>query len=70
MIVSILVGNRLVPFRLDWVHERWHSLEELEESDFPLIADVEGKRYELYSDGHFGEEELDGPPRSARGQAS
>lgn len=61
MIVNIHVSNRTVPFRLDWVHQRWHSLEVLEESDFPLIAEVDGKRYELYSDGNFAEEELDAP---------
>jgi len=44
-------------FRLDWKHRRWHSLEELEEADFPLVTDVEGKRYELYSDGTFAEVE-------------
>lgn len=61
MVVNIEVGSRKVPFRLDWVHQRWHSLEELEESDFPLIAEVEGKRYELYSDGNLAEEELHSP---------
>ena len=44
-------------FRLDWKNRRWHSLEEPEEADFPLITFVEGKRYELYSDGEFAEVE-------------
>jgi hypothetical protein len=32
-------------------------LEELEEGAFPLITAVEGKRYELYSNGTFAEVE-------------
>jgi len=44
-------------FRLDWKHRRWHSLEEPEEADFPLIIVVDAKRYELYSDGTFDEVE-------------
>jgi hypothetical protein len=43
--------------RLDWKHLRWHSLEEPEEADFPLIIVVDSKRYELYSDGTFDEVE-------------
>ena len=31
---------------------------EFPEAEFPLIAEVGGKRYEVYSDGSFGEEEL------------
>ena len=42
---------------LDWEERRWQSLEEHKESDFPLIAVVDGKRYELYSDGTFAEVE-------------
>jgi hypothetical protein len=57
MVVKIDVGGRTIPFRLDGRHERWHSLEELEEGDFPLIAVADGKRYELYSDGSFAEVE-------------
>ena len=59
MITNVVVGNRTVPFRLDFTHRRWHLLEELEEDDFPLITEVEGRRYELYSDGSFAEAELD-----------
>jgi hypothetical protein len=55
MTIQITVGNRNIMFRLDWNHRRWHSLEEPEEADFPLITIVEGKRYELYSDGTFDE---------------
>ena len=57
MTIQITLGVRNIMFRLDWKNRRWHSLEEPEEADFPLIAVVEGKRYELYSDGTFDEVE-------------
>ena len=57
MIVQIEVEGRVIPFRLDRAHWRWHSLEEPQEGDFPLITVVDGKRCELYSDGTFAEVE-------------
>jgi hypothetical protein len=57
MIIQIDVEGRNTPFRLEWENWRWHSLEEQKEGDFPLIAFVDGKRYELYSDGMFAEVE-------------
>ena len=57
MTIQITVGGRSTLFRLDWKHRRWHSLEEPEEAAFPLIIVVDGKRYELYSDGTFDEVE-------------
>ena len=58
MQVEIEVDGRKVPFTLDWEQLRWESPEPQEEANFPLITFVEGKRYELYSDGTFDEEEL------------
>jgi hypothetical protein len=57
MITQIQIGGCTVPFRLDWQHARWHSLEEIDEGDFPLVTLVGAKRYELYSDGTFAEVE-------------
>lgn len=57
MTVQIAVDGRLISFRLDPAHWRWHSLAEQQESDFPLIVFANGKRYELYSDGTFAEVE-------------
>jgi len=57
MTVQINVGGRDIPFRLNWEDRRWQSLEEQKESDFPLIAIVGDKRYELYSDETFAEVE-------------
>ena len=57
MIVEIDVEGQTVSFRLDWKNWRWHSLVELDEAAFPLITAVDGKRYELNSDGTFAEVE-------------
>jgi hypothetical protein len=57
MTIRIRVGDRSIPFRPDQQHWRWHSLEEPEEGDFPLIAVVDGRRFELYSDGTFADVE-------------
>jgi len=57
MIIQITVEGRNIMFRLDWKHRRWHSLDAPQEADFPLIKVVDGKRYELYSDGTLDEVE-------------
>jgi hypothetical protein len=57
MTIQITVGGRNIVFRLDWKNRRWHSLEEPEEADFPLVIVIDAKRYELYSDGTFDEVE-------------
>jgi hypothetical protein len=57
MTIEIEVEGRNIPFRLDWEHKRWECLEEQKEGDFPLIVEVDGKRYELYWDQTFAEVE-------------
>ena len=57
MVIQITVEGRNIMFRLDWKNWRWHSLDAPPEAEFPLIAVVDGKRYELYSDGTFAEVE-------------
>ncbi len=57
MTIQITVEGRNIMFRLDWKHSRWHSLDAPQEADFPLKTVVDGKRYELYSDGTFAEVE-------------
>ncbi|MEH1855477.1 MAG: hypothetical protein V7L11_28300 [Nostoc sp.] len=49
MTTQIEVKGRNTPFTLDWEKRRWQALEKQQESDFPLIAVLDGKRYELYS---------------------
>lgn len=57
MTVQIEVEGRIVTFTLDGEHKRWRCLEEQRQWDFPLITMIDGKRYELYSDGKFAEVE-------------
>ena len=55
--IEIEAEGLSIPFELDWERWRWRSSEEQEESDFPLVTVVDGKRYELYSDETFAEVE-------------
>jgi len=57
MTVQIPVDARSIPFTLIPEKGRWHSMEEHKESVFPLVTRIDGKRYELYSDGTFAEVE-------------
>ena len=57
MTVQIQVDSRSIPFTLVPEKGSWHSMEAQKESDFPLITYLDGKRYELYSDGTFAEVE-------------
>jgi hypothetical protein len=58
MTTQIEIAGRNTPFTLDWQKLCWHSLEEQQEADFPLIVVLDNKRYELYSDGTFAEVEM------------
>jgi hypothetical protein len=58
MTVQINVENKeTYPFDLHFDEWTWTG-PTLEEGDFPLVAEVEGKRYELYFDNTFDEVEL------------
>jgi hypothetical protein len=57
-IVEATAGGLTATFTLDWYNRRWTSTVEHELADFPFIAEVTGKRYELYGDGTFDEEEV------------
>jgi len=61
--VAIDLGNRKLDFDLDhatcgWTLVELEAADLLDEAEFPLIALLEGKRYELYSDHTFAEVEL------------
>jgi hypothetical protein len=56
--VIISVNDAPEPFELNFDDMTWHAGHDVPEGEFPLIAEVNGKRYEVYSDGTFGEEEL------------
>ena len=60
MDVQIETGVGVETFTMDEQHGRWQCARELPEGDFPLIRMVNGKRYELYSDGTFAEVEVGG----------
>jgi hypothetical protein len=57
MTVQIVVEGRNTPFMLNEQTWRWQSPTDQTEGNFPLIAFVDGKRYELYSDETFAEVE-------------
>ncbi len=47
-------GGQNRQFTLDWKQGRWTSGVAYDMADFPFIAHIHGKRYELYGDGTFG----------------
>ena len=60
--VEATAGGLAATFTLDWYNRRWTSTVEHEIADYPFIAEVDGKRYELYGDGTFDEEEISPEP--------
>jgi hypothetical protein len=56
--VSIDVDGLPATFELNFEDATWQHDGEIDEAEFPLITIVNGKRYELYSDGTLSEEEL------------
>jgi len=56
-IVSIKVDGSEVPFTYEFATGRWTAPADLEEGIFPLSAEIDGRRYEFYSDGTFNEVE-------------
>jgi hypothetical protein len=61
--VSIAFDQKTVDFDLNLQTKRWTPIdatasEVLELGDFPLVAMAGGKRYELYDNETFDEEEL------------
>jgi hypothetical protein len=53
--VTIEVEGQPHEFHLDFGNGTWTPKSDFDEADFPLIADVDGARYELYSDGTLAE---------------
>jgi hypothetical protein len=43
---------------LDFDAWTWKAERSFDEGDFPFIVETQGKRYEIYSDGSFAEEEM------------
>ncbi len=55
--VQIEIDDEEFPVELDFESGRWAAEEHFEEADFPFVAETGGKRYELFSNGTFAEEE-------------
>jgi hypothetical protein len=55
--ISIVIAGEPQSFEVDLGDGTWTSDADLEEADFPLVAELDGQRYELYSDGTLAEEE-------------
>ena len=64
--VAATSGDFTGTFQLDWEALTWQCATSFEEGNFPFVAEVRGKRYELYSDGRFDEEEQEEETGEAR----
>jgi hypothetical protein len=62
--IQVNVGQQDVEFVLNFEgeHGRWTAQTQVHESCFPLVVELGGRRYELYSDGTFSEQEMKNPP--------
>jgi len=59
-VVDARSGDVNIKAELDFERERWTPIGPLPpEGDFPLVAHLDGKRYQLYSDETFNEVEPD-----------
>jgi hypothetical protein len=55
--IEIRIQDKAAHFTLHRDSAQWDSPDDVTEADFPLIAHLNSKRYELYSDGTFSEVE-------------
>jgi hypothetical protein len=58
MTVHIQIAGQPTPFELDLTSKRWSAKNAVPEGYFPLVAELDHTRYELYSDKTFAESEL------------
>ncbi len=56
--VQISVEGQVTPFDVDLTSKRWSAKDVPKEGCFPLVMNLDGKRYELYSDGTLAEVEM------------
>jgi hypothetical protein len=56
--VQISVEGEIMPFDVDLASKRWSAKNVPGEGCFPLVVDLDAKRYELYSDGTLAEVEM------------
>jgi len=55
--IELRIADKPAHFILHWDIAQWDSPDDVTQAGFPLIAHLNGKRYELYSDGTFSEVE-------------
>lgn len=55
---QIDVDGETYPFKLDFDTHTWTAQASFEEAEFPIPTELNGRRYELYSDGTFAEVEV------------
>lgn len=55
--IELRIADKPAHFTLHWDSKQWDSPDDVTQADFPLIAHLAGKRYELFSDGAFAEVE-------------
>ena len=55
--IEIRITDRTAHFTLHWDSKQWDSPDDVTQAEFPLVAPLAERRYELYSDGTFSEVE-------------
>ena len=55
--IELRIAGKPAHFRLHWDSKQWDSPDDVTQADFPVIARLAGKRYELNFDGTFAEVE-------------
>ncbi len=56
--VQVELDDQHYPIDLDFDSHRWAAEHVFGEGDFPFVVEVSGKRYEIFSNGTFAEEEM------------
>lgn len=57
-IIEITLDGGALPFTVDFETNRWTTVAQLDDGDFPIRMEARGKRYVLEADGTFEEGEL------------
>jgi hypothetical protein len=55
---QVQLDGQEYPIVMDFDKSTWKAERSFGEGDFPFIVETQGKRFEIYSDGTFAEEEL------------
>jgi len=55
---QVQLDGQEYPIVMDFETSTWKTERSFDEGDFPFIVATQGKRFEIYSDGTFAEEEM------------